>query len=290
MTSDAGDPRQTLERERERLEGVLEANDAWRALRQLEQLEAGGRPVSAVDIVELRTRIEAALEGNRVFLARRKIAEAITLLGEPSAPAAPASPPPSPLPASSSPASSSPASAQPRLADRIVTIAAVAARATAPVRASAPPAPQPADDLTLIRGIDTALAARLDGLGVTSFDALAAWTTDDVRRVSAALGLDRTIQRQNWIEQAALIALRRRPPPAAPSMVQPAPQPVRPIADLVAAAVRSILAKAKPPQVLAHLPAAPASQPPPAADLVVAHAADDLTAIRRLDPRVAAVL
>ncbi len=106
MTSETGDPRQTLERERERLEGVLETNDAWRALRQLEQREAEGRPVSAVDIVELRARIEGALEGNRVFLARRKIAEAITLLGEPSAPA---------VPASASP-SSPPASAQPRIA------------------------------------------------------------------------------------------------------------------------------------------------------------------------------
>ncbi len=97
---------------------------------------------------------------------------------------------------------------------------------------------------------------------MTSFDAIAAWTTDDVRRVSAALGFERTIQRQNWIEQAALIAMRRRPPPAAPSMAQPAPPPARPIADLVAAAVRSILAKAKPPQLLAPLPAASASHSP----------------------------
>ena len=75
--------------------------------------------MEAKDGAELRARIEAALAGDRVFQARRKISEAITLLDGPSAPAAPASASPSP--------NAPPASTQPRPAHRIVTVAAVAA-------------------------------------------------------------------------------------------------------------------------------------------------------------------
>lgn len=296
MTSEGGDPKRALERERERIEGVLEASDAWRALRQLEQREAEGQPESAVDSSELRNGIAAELEGNRVFLAWRKISEAITLLGEPPArvdSATPASAPSVPPPVVLAPGAGSPS----RLADRMVTIAAVTARATAPVAVLPPssPSPHPSDDLTLIRGIDKPLAARLDGLGVRSFDAIARWTADDVRRVSAVLGLDRTIHRQNWIEQAALIAMRRRPPlevqsAAAPSPPRHASEPARPIADLVAAAVRSILAKAKPLQYVFDGLAAPPSPAVSASQTLPPPAADDLTALRGVDDRVAVAM
>jgi|GEM_PF-7030593 len=77
-----------------------------------------------------------------------------------------------------------------------------------------PPAAAPAeiaggDDLTRIAGIDARLAGDLAAIGVTSYGHIAAWTAEDVRRMSAALGLDRQICKQNWIEQAAVLAAGR---------------------------------------------------------------------------------
>ncbi len=81
------------------------------------------------------------------------------------------------------------------------------------------------DDLTRIRGIDVGTAQLLAGLGIVTFDAIAGWVQADVQRVSDALNLGRTISRQNWIEQAAL--LRRAQPGPSPA-VQPQrdPEPV----------------------------------------------------------------
>jgi hypothetical protein len=66
------------------------------------------------------------------------------------------------------------------------------------------------DDLARIRGIDRALAGHLAARGITRYGQIAAWRADDVRDVAASLGLGRRISRQNWIEQAALLDLRRR--------------------------------------------------------------------------------
>lgn len=65
------------------------------------------------------------------------------------------------------------------------------------------------DDLTRIRRIGPALAQRLAERGITSYGQIAAWRSNDVRDVAEALGLGRTISRQNWIEQAAVLELRR---------------------------------------------------------------------------------
>jgi predicted flap endonuclease-1-like 5' DNA nuclease len=61
-------------------------------------------------------------------------------------------------------------------------------------------------DLTLISGIDEALSGRLDSLGIVAFSQIAQWSRQDVARVSEALGLDRRICKENWIEQAAILA------------------------------------------------------------------------------------
>jgi predicted flap endonuclease-1-like 5' DNA nuclease len=61
------------------------------------------------------------------------------------------------------------------------------------------------DDLTRIRGIDAALAARMATFGVTRFAQIAAWEQGDVQTISQTLDLGRMISRQNWIEQAALL-------------------------------------------------------------------------------------
>jgi predicted flap endonuclease-1-like 5' DNA nuclease len=86
-------------------------------------------------------------------------------------------------------------------------------RASDPEPATSEPASDvtgdaPADDLTRIRGVSADLARRINALGVTRYDQIAAWRSGDVRKVAEALGLGRAISRQNWIEQAALLVRR----------------------------------------------------------------------------------
>jgi predicted flap endonuclease-1-like 5' DNA nuclease len=63
-----------------------------------------------------------------------------------------------------------------------------------------------ADDLTRIRGIDESLEAKLRQLKVDRYADIAAWRAADVRRVGEALGLEGRIERENWIEQAQILA------------------------------------------------------------------------------------
>jgi predicted flap endonuclease-1-like 5' DNA nuclease len=63
------------------------------------------------------------------------------------------------------------------------------------------------DDLTRIRGIDNEMARRLRSLGVWTYSQVAEWTSFDIHRVSSELGIGKLIHSQNWIEQAALLAL-----------------------------------------------------------------------------------
>ncbi len=65
------------------------------------------------------------------------------------------------------------------------------------------------DDLTKIRRIKAPLAEKLRRIGVLHFEQIAAWTSDDVRSLSAALDLGLRIYQENWIEQAAKLALKR---------------------------------------------------------------------------------
>lgn len=307
MASAESDPLRSLERERDRLERLLEDDSAWRALRQLDQRETEGRPVSAVDAARLRARIEDALVGNRVFLARRKIDEAIALLlGPADEPAA--APPGEPT-----------GECAARRPDLVVTIATLEARAAAIPVPSAPAVPEQvaADELTLIRGLDATLAARLRDLGVGRFADIARWTARDVREISHELGLERRVSRQNWIEQAALLAARQRraagageaeTPPDAALMPAAAPRPEtaqppplsRPVAELVAEAARRILASARRPQlpaVAAQVPLMAVAMPelaPEAAEPLPPPpepaAPDDLTAIRGIDASTSSAL
>ena len=76
------------------------------------------------------------------------------------------------------------------------------------------------------------MAARLQAMGINRYEQIADWRAEDVRAVSAALGIGRAISRGNWIEQAALLAQRSRkaaetspapvgPPPASPLLAPP---------------------------------------------------------------------
>ena len=82
--------------------------------------------------------------------------------------------------------------------------------------AVSPPAPaavvvgpteaQPAQDLKRISLIDAALEASLNRLGVRRYEQIAAWMQSDVKRVDNALALEGRISRENWIEQAQILA------------------------------------------------------------------------------------
>jgi predicted flap endonuclease-1-like 5' DNA nuclease len=65
---------------------------------------------------------------------------------------------------------------------------------------------QPGQELTRIRGIDAALAAALGRLGVTRYEQIAAWMRGDLDRIEQALGQKGRVNRDNWIEQAQILA------------------------------------------------------------------------------------
>ena len=77
----------------------------------------------------------------------------------------------------------------------------------APEPAAGPIAPsEPIDVFTRIRGIDKATASTLVDLGVRRFADIASWDADDVRYVNDELGADGRVERENWIEQAQILA------------------------------------------------------------------------------------
>ncbi|MGI9402987.1 MAG: hypothetical protein ACR2OF_00570, partial [Hyphomicrobium sp.] len=62
------------------------------------------------------------------------------------------------------------------------------------------------DDLKRIRGIGVLIEKKLNSLGVTSYEQVANWTGGDVDRVSQILDFKGRIERENWIEQARILA------------------------------------------------------------------------------------
>jgi predicted flap endonuclease-1-like 5' DNA nuclease len=83
-----------------------------------------------------------------------------------------------------------------------------------PAPVAAPPAPAPApaavgagDDLRRIKGVGPKLAALLQGLGVTTYAQIAAWSEADIDRIDAQLGtFAGRIRRDSWVEQAKFLA------------------------------------------------------------------------------------
>lgn len=123
------------------------------------------------------------------------------------APEPPAEPAPSrPAPVRSPDVPPPAAIAPPVSAAAAAEAAAVAARAAA----TPPSAPElvavSGDDLTRIRAIDAPLAAKLNELGVERYAEIAGWTSEDVRVASEMLGFNGRIERENWIEQAQILA------------------------------------------------------------------------------------
>ena len=81
-----------------------------------------------------------------------------------------------------------------------------AAPEPAATQSAAPQAAMTGDDLQRIRAVDADTERRLHGLGIRRFDDIARWTPADINRVNQALGLTGRIDREQWIEQAQILA------------------------------------------------------------------------------------
>ncbi len=81
-------------------------------------------------------------------------------------------------------------------------------RAVAAASAAAPAAANSgtADDLKKIRGIGPEIEKRLNELGHRSFADVARWTPSDIERLNNSFGFKGRIERENWVEQAQILA------------------------------------------------------------------------------------
>jgi predicted flap endonuclease-1-like 5' DNA nuclease len=90
---------------------------------------------------------------------------------------------------------------------RAVDIAPLAAIGASLTAIGIPAAVGDADDLREVKGIGPSLNALLNKLGVTRFDQIAAWGTDEIAKVDDHLGSFKgRIVRDNWVEQAEMLA------------------------------------------------------------------------------------
>lgn len=62
------------------------------------------------------------------------------------------------------------------------------------------------DDLKRIRGIGVLIEKKLNSMGVTRYEQIAKWTSTDIDRVSHVLDFRGRIERENWVEQARILA------------------------------------------------------------------------------------
>jgi predicted flap endonuclease-1-like 5' DNA nuclease len=62
------------------------------------------------------------------------------------------------------------------------------------------------DDLKRIRGIGVLIEKRLNAAGVATYEQVASWTADDIARFSRMLDFKGRIERENWVEQARILA------------------------------------------------------------------------------------
>jgi predicted flap endonuclease-1-like 5' DNA nuclease len=171
----------------------------------------------------------------------------------------------------------------------------------------------PADDLTRISGIDAVLARALAAAGITRYQQIAGWTAADVAATTAKLSLGPRISRENWIEQAQVLAKgqetayarRRRRGEAVVAAPAPAPTPTPaaagtpavPTAVAATAAVaapvvvaRAADATASPASAAAPAPPPAAPAPKPAVEASPPPAPDDLQRIRGITPEIVRAL
>lgn len=95
----------------------------------------------------------------------------------------------------------------PPAAGLMAGVAEVVAHAAEEEVEQATAAPTATDDLTRIKGLGPKLRTLLNGLGVTSFAQIAAWSEADIAEIDGKLGaFAGRPTRDNWVEQAKLLA------------------------------------------------------------------------------------
>jgi hypothetical protein len=71
----------------------------------------------------------------------------------------------------------------------------------------------PRDDLKRIRGIGVLIEKRLNSLGYYTYGHMANWTPDDLEKINENLGFKGRAEKENWIEQARILAGKDYVPP-----------------------------------------------------------------------------
>lgn len=62
------------------------------------------------------------------------------------------------------------------------------------------------DDLKQIKGVGVTLEKKLNAAGITSFEQIARWNSRDIAEMNKLLSFSGRIERENWIEQAHILA------------------------------------------------------------------------------------
>ena len=68
------------------------------------------------------------------------------------------------------------------------------------------PRSAPLGDLKRIRGIGVLIEKKLNSMGVVAYEQIANWNAADIDRVSQSLDFKGRIERENWVEQARILA------------------------------------------------------------------------------------
>ena len=128
----------------------------------------------------------------------------------PVAPTAPAAAAPAPA-AATAPAPAAPAAAttpaEPAGGGDMGYLRSVRSEALLGTEAARSPRARPdVDDLKRIRGIGVLIEKKLNSLGIVHYEQVANWTGADIERISQILDFKGRIERENWIEQARILA------------------------------------------------------------------------------------
>lgn len=261
MSSDLAHAREALARDLANLEELLSADSAWQALRDFECRTGRNAAANLHGAAEagLPESVCNALKNNSLFQARTRILEALDIL-------------------------------------QATTRVGGSALSDEPFQPSFDLAVIEPDDLTRIRGITPAIAARLTAFGPVTYEKIAAWSADDVASIAQALDLGNKISRQNWIEQAALLAIKNGRTIAKPitkAASQTAAVPATTPAERIDAALSGLVEQAK----ALPLPGIPgpveklgAEGTPPTFLPIVDETSDDLRHIAFIDDQVASHL
>ncbi len=122
--------------------------------------------------------------------------------------------------------------------------------------------PAGALELLRIKGLDAATAAQLATPGIVSIAEIAKWTAADVARVSQQLSLGRRINKENWIEQAAMLVIKAGAAERVAAIAPPNSKPVEPAPVTLPVIVQTAAKVADPP--IAATPPSPVAVSPSA--------------------------